>query len=810
MNSSGIKRGLAVSAVSALAVTGLAGTAHAVESGDAYSITLTPSVSSVSTGENVTYTVVAKTAAGGNATGDVNITFAEPTTETTEALDPIDSSVTGFAETGTATDKSYTYAGTVTLTDGKATFTVDSTLTGSVAVHASAHGAGANSSFTVGGGATTGLDAVKSITAVPSATAIYDADDVTIKVRPLDASGYGVPGANLSYTVDNGATQPVGATSTGSYDKTISGLPTTVGTHTVKIWANQTTGAQTTPGLDSGEPTQSITYTVVATPDTYADAFTSSAVTEVAGTPELPAGEGIAVPVTVKVLNDSDDKPAAGVSVRVDAYYHGKTKSAFGTTDSSGLASVSFAVDAADATGDFDVEAYASKAPEATSGDYIGSDTIATFTARATSVKPQVTDPLQAVKGGTVNVPVVVADQFGKVASGHILNVTIAGGNAAKTSGGPIQITTNSAGQATLTYTDAATTYTAVGTADDTITFVDSTSNSVGDGTATVDYLATVTPATITPTSQPGASTTSTVDEDDSYYYEVKVTNATGDALSNSPVTFTVTNGFVSKTGDKIKPGAGLSTVTVTTDGDGYAEVYVGSEKVGDQILTVTDGAAAPVSFKKQTYVADSFYGLTVSSIGTIANGGTGKVTATATDRFGNPVAFQNVLATQTGVGSFAGGVSSVQGLTAADGTVSFTVAGGTTAGSGKVTIVSNTVTKDDYATVSAFETGTVDVAYTVAAPVKTAPSTPSTPSTPKPAAAKVSGLSGHSKGKKDVITVTGTNGAAVSLYKKGKKVGSKVLAGGKAVFRIKDKNGKKKTTYKAVVGSTSVTKKIK
>jgi len=85
---------------------------------------------------------------------------------------------------------------------------------------------------------------------------------------------------------------------------------------------------------------------------------------------------------------------------------------------------------------------------------------------------------------------------------------------------------------------------------------------------------------------------------------------------------------------------------------------------------------------------------------------------------------------------------------------------------------------------------------------------------TPAPAPAKAvhTKLNGHSKGRKDVLTVTakGARGAKVKVFRHGHKkaIGhGKIRKSGKVTIKVKDRNGHAKTRYHAVVAATSATK---
>ncbi|MDH2412968.1 hypothetical protein [Nocardioides sp. CER19] len=800
MNSSGIKRGLAASAISALAVVGVPCAAFAAPSTDAYTITLTPSATSVSTGDAVSYKVEAKKADGTAATGDVTINLSAAVSGTEAAGDVVING-TGVALDGTQ-DKNIV-APSFDVAAGS-TFTVSSKVTATVSVKATANGAAKSSSFVVGGDKV-GNDNIKTISASSVPASLYAADSATVDLKALDASGFGVQGAQLSYTLDNGAKTavPGGATAEGSYTRSIT-LSNAVGSHTLKVWADQTTG-DNTPAADASEPVATISWTVVATPSLALNTAGFSSTAPVAGL--LPADEAVTVPVTVKVDDVSGTrKVAAGTPVAIDVTVGGGDTVRYpATTDANGLATVSVQVTKAQAVDGDSVyaELYASKSPLAGQGSFVDDATIATFDARQAEVKllgnGGLTN-LQATRGGTVSVQVEVSDQFGKPVAGDVLSAVITGANPTA-AGTPKQVTTNAAGQATLSYADTAT------AGGDTIVFSDTTHTGTTGATFTVQFVKSTAVAAITATAV--AAGTHTVDSvNTGSAYTVRVANADGVALTNTNVTFTTNLGFI----EDAKGNKGTSA-TVKTDGNGDATVKVGSTKVGEQTVSVTAGAAPAKAFDKQTYTVGNFYGFTVNAPAELVEGGTAKVTATATDRFGNPRSNEDVYATQTGAGSFSSGVSSLWGTTGPDGSVSFTLSAGSAAGAGSVTLdpgyaAIGTPAAD--ATVSAYA-GPVTSKYAVKAPVVVTPPAKPTPVTPKAISASLKATSGSAR---DILAVSAAapNGTTVTLYKKVKGQFVKVTAGtisaGKKVFRIKDANGNKKsTTYKAVVSASKTTK---
>jgi len=116
-----------------------------------------------------------------------------------------------------------------------------------------------------------------------------------------------------------------------------------------------------------------------------------------------------------------------------------------------------------------------------------------------------------------------------------------------------------------------------------------------------------------------------------------------------------------------------LSThVTVYTDASGAATSKVYGWVNGDRVVTATAGAvtASGTYYFRQQGTETETRTITAKATGNL-------VTATVTDRFGNPIAAAEVTATRVGTGTF-NGTSSIKGTTDAAGVVEFVLTGGT------------------------------------------------------------------------------------------------------------------------------------
>jgi len=850
MTRSGINKGLAVSAVAALATVGLPAAAHAAPalSTDVAKITVTATKSTASVGQTVTYNVVATNANGGQATGDLTVAVAKAVVTGGATTDPI--TLDGNAGTdGNVADKTWDDAEPITLAGGKASFTVSSSEAGTVSVNVSNGSSVAGSSTLTVASSSNKANDVTSLDAstVPSAQYLAEAQLNTVNVTPLVSGNVLAPGA--SFSVNYSLTGPAGsvpdndsvtlttdAVKGDHAEIPLSGI-SEPGVWTLTTWVDQTKNGGT-PGKDAGEPSTTTTITVAADPanptlSLLSDAdhpFNGFASSQLSAAGTFPNDAATTVQLTGVLrgtVNGTANTVVKNASVGVDIAIGTPSatnlaKRTLVTTDSKGQFTVSVPVTAAQAAsanaadGAINVAVYLSESANVGDGSQvIGNTAVATPAAPA----PQFTIAgaadglnnvdIQAAGGGTINVPVTVTDQFGRPVAGVQVSGVVAGGNVGATIA-PVK--TDATGLAVLSYTDKSSD---IG---DVVTVT--VAGAAAPQTATIEYVGSLAPARVTildqqspagthlSASSPTPQLTVNADKTSGVQNVVmaQVVNAAGTPLVNTAVTVTVDNGLV---GDAANPKNLGSSITVKTNANGYVTVGAGSFKAGSQTITISAGAAAPVKAAAVNYVAAAAYGFTTSSELSLTTGGTAKVVATVTDKYGNPVKNTFVTFTQSGVGALAGGVSTASGFTAADGTVSATLEALNTVGAGKVVVsgVPAVGTPASDALVAA-STGDKTVSYTVSAPAKPPVVVP--PTQPKPAA--ITKLRGHSVGKKDVLVISAANanGKKVVVKVHGHKVGSAIVKGGKAYIKVKDHNGKKATKYSVRLGSIIKAFKVK
>jgi hypothetical protein len=267
---------------------------------------------------------------------------------------------------------------------------------------------------------------------------------------------------------------------------------------------------------------------------------------------------------------------------------------------------------------------------------------------------------------------VKVIDQFGIAMANIAVNAAIAGRNATT-----VIPTLLSDASGLVSYTLADTSTSTVSMVD-TVTF---TPTGATASTVTINYATYLPAATVTLTTDDsaaatasgiaGATKTDIYSQGGTYGAEGGAVNvkavlkdANGATLpAGIPVTFSVAG-----TGVAI-----LSThVTVYTDASGAATSKVYGWVNGDHVVTATAGAvsASGTYYFRQLGTETETRTITAKAVGNV-------VTATVTDRFGNPISAAEVTATRVGTGTF-NGTSSIKGVTDAAGVVEFVLTNGT------------------------------------------------------------------------------------------------------------------------------------
>jgi len=283
----------------------------------------------------------------------------------------------------------------------------------------------------------------------------------------------------------------------------------------------------------------------------------------------------------------------------------------------------------------------------------------ATATASTATTMTVTNDIRRTAAGGSTSFTATLEDQYGAAMANEVVNVSVSGRNPTTSS---TAYTTNSSGEVTHTVTDAGT-----ASVNDVVTFTSNSVSSVSDtgtikygtsvsgavaleGPNTDDTLVTLSEKTDINAGASGAqATVATV--------TATVTDAEGAVMDGMPVVFTVsgTNCAILST---------KQTVYTSAAGTAATSVYKWTNGTCD--VTATSGGQSgtdTVHFAQQT--ADEARILAGTVNGNV-------ITATVTDRYGNPVPSAYVWATRTGGGFFANGASSTSAATGIDGTVQF------------------------------------------------------------------------------------------------------------------------------------------
>ena len=309
---------------------------------------------------------------------------------------------------------------------------------------------------------------------------------------------------------------------------------------------------------------------------------------------------------------------------------------------------------------------------------------------------------INSAVGATNKITVLLKDNFKRAYASQTLSATVAGKNPTTVAQTAV---TDANGYATFSFTDANTNASTQDTVTITggsasitvnITYGTNAVSSVlvdsGDTAAGVNALF-ATPADI---AAGKAGATANLAAIDAY-----VTNAAGAALAGVPVTFSV-----SGTGAAIPS----NEVTVYTDTTGYAYSHVYAWVTGSYTVTATAGGKSGTglqSFNQQTATE-------VRTISATVAGNT--VTATAKDRFGNPVVGATLYAITTGGASIGGALVASTPATDKNGQVSWVVTG---SGSVQVTTInpsaSTTAATDQSSAAAGYVAGDVvtPVAFT-------------------------------------------------------------------------------------------------
>jgi len=280
--------------------------------------------------------------------------------------------------------------------------------------------------------------------------------------------------------------------------------------------------------------------------------------------------------------------------------------------------------------------------------------------------------------GSSVPLTATVTNQFGDAVANAVVTWSVAGRNATTTAT-QTTATTNADGVSTFTLADAPAA--GVVSVTDTVTALAREAGNTATADATINWSVTgpvaSTVTLVTPT-YASATSNDTVLKTTTYTdiaagatgaqaggatVTATVKDAAGNLLAYMPVTFTVSG----TTGAAVKS----TTATVYTGAAGTAAATVYGWTAGTYTVTATAGTVSgtgTINFAQTT--------LTEARKITAAVSGS-LVTATVTDRFGNPIKGVRVYGTAVGAGYFGSGTRATSGDSNASGVVEFILAGG-------------------------------------------------------------------------------------------------------------------------------------
>jgi hypothetical protein len=345
----------------------------------------------------------------------------------------------------------------------------------------------------------------------------------------------------------------------------------------------------------------------------------------------------------------------------------------------------------------------------------------------------------QAVKiGATTVVTATVTDQFGKPVAGEVLQPAITGANANTTA--LATVTTDAAGTASVSVTDAKGVEASTTLGSDAVKFTATTFAADGttraSGTATLTYFAAV-PVIATMTAwysldETPAADTSYLPAPAAGIYDAGTKLSLPSTRDNSML---ITAGsttsddlvaFQIRTGAKLVPvvittskgafilgsiGQQVTTRTVITNADGYANFVGGSTTSGANTFTATAGT---VSVSAAMWIANAST-TQARTVTLTQNATTSVVTATVTDRYGNPVSGGSVQVS-TNNGTLGNGQLTTVYTTDTTGSISVLPVGTT----GATVTARYTTASADVDSIAGY-VGTTAVESTLAAGIKTA-----------------------------------------------------------------------------------------
>jgi len=273
----------------------------------------------------------------------------------------------------------------------------------------------------------------------------------------------------------------------------------------------------------------------------------------------------------------------------------------------------------------------------------------------------------KTVFGSTNTLTATLSDQYGRPTASKAVVASVTGRNVSSTA-----LTTNAAGQVTWTATDASTSTLLL---TDTVTFTYNYTNSLGTNTAAtgsrvITYAATAIAVGSIALVEDDADNSQTIDQVRSTP-GVPAAYTTYTATLKTSLGAPVTSGvLVTFTGgaDDLFYGSKVGV----TDANGQATVLVYRNKTGYASITATANgvSSAAAGLVEWVNVAGDARNVTITAEpASVVSAGTSTITATVTDRWGNPVSGVTVTFAELGAGRISSttGTTNTAGKTAVD-----------------------------------------------------------------------------------------------------------------------------------------------
>ena len=273
------------------------------------------------------------------------------------------------------------------------------------------------------------------------------------------------------------------------------------------------------------------------------------------------------------------------------------------------------------------------------------------------TLNPASSASARTLVGGTASLTATVADAFGDAFSGANVVFTVTGRNTYTAS-----VLTNASGVASYSIVDASTSTSALTDTVNVTAQAPTAANASSAVSTTFTYVTSVSANSLTLTSNASTTATNLTDTDATVTLTATARNAAGAGIQGIPVTFTLPTGAYLVT---------ASSNIVYTNSSGIATLDIAGTRVGANAASAAAGGqTATHSFSLENVAGaptaspvtngDARVIALAAATASMPGGATAKITATVTDRYGNPVSGVTVSVSYSGT---AGRVAAVNGI---------------------------------------------------------------------------------------------------------------------------------------------------